>query len=89
MVERKLEIINRLGLHARAAAKLVNTTSEYRSEVTLEKDGEVVDGKSILGILLLAAGQGTRLTIRCAGSDEEAALAAVAELINRRFDEGG
>jgi phosphocarrier protein len=88
MVERELEIINRLGLHARAAAKLVQTTGAYRSEVTLEKDGEVVDGKSILGILLLAAGQGTCLTVRCEGEDEQAALSAVQALVANRFDEG-
>lgn len=89
MIERDLEITNRLGLHARAAAKLVNTTGGFRSQVTLERDGEQVDGKSILGILLLAAAQGTRLTVRCEGEDEAAAMAAVSDLVERKFDEGG
>jgi phosphocarrier protein HPr len=89
VIERDLEIINRLGLHARAAAKLVNTTGSFRAQVTLEREGEVVDGKSILGILLLAAAQGTRLTVRCEGDDEQAAMEAVADLVARKFDEGG
>lgn len=87
MVEREIEIVNRLGLHARAAAKLVHTTGGFQSEVTIEKDGEVVDAKSILGILLLAASQGSRVTVRCEGQDESDALAAVAKLVENRFDE--
>lgn len=87
MVERDVEIINRLGLHARAAAKLVQTATAFQSKVLLHKDGESVDAKSILGILLLAAGQGSHLTIRCEGSDETPALAAVTELVADRFGE--
>ncbi len=87
MLEREVEIVNRLGLHARAAAKLVHRASEFDSEVTLVKDGEEVDAKSILGILLLAAAQGSRLIVRAEGPDEQAALAAVAELIADRFGE--
>lgn len=83
-----MEIVNRLGLHARAAAKLVHLASRYDSRVTLVKDGDEVDAKSILGILLLAAAQGTRLTLRTDGADEEEALAAVAGLIADRFEEG-
>jgi phosphocarrier protein len=87
MIERQVEIVNRLGLHARAAAKLVHTAGGYRSRVTLMKDGEEVDAKSILGILLMAAAQGSQLTIRCDGQDEEEAMRAVTGLIGNRFDE--
>ncbi len=87
MIERETEIVNRLGLHARAAAKLVHTAGGFQSRVTVVKDGEEVDAKSILGILLLAAGQGSQVTIRCEGQDEEDALRAVTTLIANRFDE--
>ncbi|HZF13824.1 MAG TPA: HPr family phosphocarrier protein [Thermoanaerobaculia bacterium] len=88
MIEREVEIVNRLGLHARAAAKLVHTAGGFRSQITLIMDGEEVDAKSILGILLMAAAQGSRLTLRAEGQDEESALAAVTSLIANRFDEG-
>lgn len=87
MIERQTEIVNRLGLHARAAAKLVHTAGGFQSRVTIVKDGEEVDAKSILGLLLLAAAQGSQVNIRCEGQDEEAALCAVTQLIARRFDE--
>jgi phosphocarrier protein HPr len=87
MIEREAEIVNRLGLHARAAAKLVHTAGNFKSRVTVLKDGEEVDAKSILGILLLAAAQGSRITVRCEGHDEEEALEAVTELIADRFGE--
>lgn len=87
MIEREVEIVNRLGLHARAAAKLVHIAGSFQSRITVLKDGEEVDAKSILGILLLAAGQGSRVTVRCEGQDEEEALRAVTTLIANRFDE--
>lgn len=87
VVEREVQIVNRLGLHARAAAKLVHRASGFESRVTLVKDGEEVDAKSILGILVLAAAQGTRVTVRTEGPDEEEALAAVTDLIAARFEE--
>jgi phosphocarrier protein HPr len=87
MAEREIDVVNRLGLHARAAAKLVHLASGYRCAVTLVVDGEEVDAKSILGILLLAASQGTRVVIRCDGDDEEVALAAIAQLFATRFGE--
>lgn len=87
MIEKETEIVNRLGLHARAAAKLVHTAGGYQSRVTVEKDGEEVDAKSILGVLLLAAAQGTQVTIRCDGADEQEAMRAVTNLIANRFDE--
>ncbi len=78
---------NRLGLHARAAAKLVHTAAAYASRITLTKDGDEVDSKSILGLLLLAAGKGTALKLRVDGADEKEAFEAVKNLIDRRFDE--
>ena len=87
MIERKAEIVNQLGLHARAAAKLVRTTSAFQSRVTVAKDGEEVDAKSILGIMMLAAGHGSKVTLRCDGKDEEEAMKAVTDLIANRFDE--
>ena len=87
MIEREAEIVNRLGLHARAAAKMVHTAGRYQSQVTLVRDGEVVDAKSILGLMLLAAAQGSKVTVVCEGADEEAAMAGVLELIANRFDE--
>ncbi len=87
MVEAQSEIVNRLGLHARAAAKLVHLASGFESEVTLIGSEQEVDAKSILGVLLLAAAQGTTIKIRCHGTDEAEALAALAELISGLFGE--
>jgi phosphocarrier protein len=87
MIERELEIQNRLGLHARAAAKLVHLTGRYSSQVKLQKDGEEVDAKSILGVLLLAAAQGSRIVVHCDGDDENEAMQAISDLIANRFDE--
>ena len=87
MIEREIEVVNRLGLHARAAAKLVHLASRFQSRVWLAKDGEEVDAKSILGVLLLAAAQGSTVSLRCDGVDEDEAMAAIEELFARRFDE--
>jgi phosphocarrier protein HPr len=87
MIQREMAIRNRLGLHARAAAKFVQTASRFKSAVKIRKDSEEVDGKSILGILLLAASQGTNIIITASGEDESDAIAAVEELITRSFDE--
>ena len=87
MKEATLTLKNRLGLHARAAAKLVQAASSFDSKVSLTRDGEEVDGKSILGLLLLAAGKGTPLLVRVEGTDEEQALAALRDLVDRKFDE--
>lgn len=87
MIEREVEIVNRLGLHARAAAKLVHTASRFDGHVWLVKDGEEVDAKSILGLLLLAAAQGSWVIVRCEGEDEAEALEAVTRLIEDGFDE--
>jgi len=85
VIRREVEIVNELGMHARAAAKLVQTTGKFRSNVNLEKDGQSVDGKSILGILLLAAAKGSRLWVRVEGDDEEEAVAAIVDLVADRF----
>ncbi len=87
MIEREVEIINRLGLHARAAAKLVHEAARYTSQIQLASNGQEVDAKSILGILLLAAAQGTVLRIRCNGANEEEALHGLVDLIESRFGE--
>lgn len=88
MTTRTLKIINRLGLHARAAAKVVHVANEYESEVFLGVDGEEVNAKSILGLLTLAATQGTPLTLRVEGSDELEAADAITALFEDRFGEG-
>ncbi len=87
MIERNIEIKNKLGLHARAAAKLVHIAARYKSDIKIRKGDEEVDGKSILGILLLAAGRGSTITVRANGDDEAAAVDAIQELIDRKFDE--
>ena len=87
MVEREIEIVNRLGLHARAAAKLVHLASAFTCQVFILFGGEEVDAKSILGLLLLAAPQGARLAVRCDGPDESTAVAAIAALFAERFGE--
>jgi phosphocarrier protein len=87
LIEAPAPIVNRLGLHARAAAKLVHLASTFQADVYLVSNGEEVDAKSILGILLLAAAQGTTVVVRCSGSDEQEALQAVLALIASRFGE--
>jgi len=87
MIEKKLTIKNKLGLHARAAVKFVNMANRFSSTVRIVKDGSEIDGKSILGILTLAATQGTQIRLLVSGKDEEAALGALEELVNGRFDE--
>ena len=87
MIRRELTITNRLGLHARATAKLVQLLSTFRCQTTLEARGREVNAKSIMGVMLLAAGQGTPVIVRVDGEDESAAMDAVAALFERRFDE--
>lgn len=87
MIEKDVEIVNRLGLHARAAAKLVHLAGRFHSRVVLRRNGEEVDAKSILGVLLLAAGQGSHILIRCEGEDEHEAMEAVTSLVAERFGE--
>lgn len=82
-----IEIINRLGLHARAATKLVQTAAKFSAEIDVEKDGKKVNGKSILGVMMLAAAKGSLITIHCNGSDASEAMQAITTLINDKFHE--
>jgi len=81
-------IVNRLGLHARAAAKLTHLASGFQSEIWLSRSGRRVNAKSIMGVMMLAAGQGTKVQIEAEGADAQAALDALARLIAERFGEG-
>lgn len=87
MIERVIDIKNKLGLHARAAAKFVHTAARFKADIKIRKGDEEVDGKSILGILLLAAGRGTSITVKADGADEREALDAIENLIDAKFDE--
>ena len=89
VAEREVTVPNRLGLHARAAAKFVHLASQFRSRILLCRDADSVDGKSILGLLTLAAAQGTSLRIVARGEDSEAAVRALSDLIDNRFGEDG
>lgn len=80
-------IVNRLGLHARAAARLTQTASGFRSEIWLTRNARRVNAKSIMGVMMLAAGKGARVLIEAEGTDAEAAIAALQALVARRFDE--
>ena len=84
----QVRIVNRLGLHARAAAKLVSLASTFESEISLEKDSKRVNAKSIMGVMMLAAGQGSTLTLEIDGPDEEEAERQLLDLINGYFGEG-
>ncbi len=86
--ERACLIVNELGLHARAATKLVQLASKFASEVDLENDGQVANAKSVMGVLLLCGGPGVTITVRARGEDAEAAVEALAALIAERFGEG-
>jgi phosphocarrier protein len=88
MIEKEITIVNRLGLHARAAAKFVHAANNFKSKITLSRDGRQIDGKSILGILMLAAAQGTKLTLRVEGTDERDACQDLVNLIESKFGEG-
>lgn len=87
MQSTQVDIINKLGLHARAAAKLVKLASSFSSSIELERDGRKVNAKSIMGVMMLAASQGTQLQLHVEGDDEQAATDAIGELIANRFDE--
>lgn len=88
MIEQQTTIINKLGLHARAAAKLVATASSFASQIQIAKDGHWVDAKSIMSVMLLAASQGTLISIRANGDDEAQAMQAILDLIADYFEEG-
>ena len=84
---KEIPIVNRLGLHARPAAMFVRIASRHRCEVWVSKEGEEVNGKSIMGLMMLAAGQGSKLQIRCEGADADKAMDELEELIKSRFNE--
>jgi phosphocarrier protein len=86
-VEASVEITNERGLHARASAKFVKLAATYDAEVTVSKDGATVDARSIMGLMMLAAGPGSQIVIRAEGSEADAVVAALAELVTNRFEE--
>ncbi len=85
MVEIELLIRNQLGLHARACALFVKTASKFKSEVMVARDGEVVNGKSIMGVMMLAAEAGSTIVVKAQGADEQEALIAIRELVDGKF----
>ena len=84
---KEVTVINKLGIHARPAAMFVKTANKFESNITVEKDGEQVNGKSIMGLMMLAAGQGSKLVITAEGHDAEAAVRELESLFHRKFDE--
>jgi phosphocarrier protein HPr len=86
-VSRAVTVINKLGVHARPAALFVKIANKFESEITVERDGEQVNGKSIMGLMMLAAGQGAKLIITAEGHDAEAAVRELESLFHRKFDE--
>jgi len=87
MLQNKVEIINKLGLHARAAAKLVTQASGFKSDIQLAFNGRIVNGKSIMGVMMLAAAKGSTIELRISGEDEEQAMTTLVKLIDSRFGE--
>jgi phosphocarrier protein HPr len=88
MVQVELEIINKLGLHARASAKLTQLASKFQCEVWIMRNNKRVNGKSIMGVMMLAAGKGSRITVETNGEDEQACSTAITALVAERFGEG-
>ena len=89
MLEQEIVVSNKLGLHARASAKLVQLVQSFKSTVWLVSRGREVNAQSIMGVMMLSAGMGTPLTLRVDGPDEQPAITAIADLFERKFDEGG
>ncbi len=87
MLEREFTIVNKLGLHARASALLVKTASRFHSDIKIGREGVEVNGKSIMGIMMLAAAKGTTIRVRVAGDDEDEAMASLDEIITNGFGE--
>jgi phosphocarrier protein HPr len=88
MLQREVLISNKKGLHARAASKLVQLATKFESKINLSRDGQISDGKSILGVLVLAAHMGSTIMVTAEGGDEQEAMNAICNLIERKFDEG-
>ena len=87
MAKKEFTILNKLGIHARPAAQFVKTANRFQSDIFVEKDGEEVDGKSIMGLMMLAAGHGSVIYVSADGSDADQAISALGELIERKFEE--
>jgi len=87
MLQREVEIVNRLGLHARASAKLTQVAGQFESDIWVSRNGRRVNAKSIMGVMMLAASQGSRIVLETDGPDESEAMQAVSQLIAGRFDE--
>jgi phosphocarrier protein HPr len=87
MIKQEIEIINKLGLHARASTKLTQTASQYASEIWIERNGRRVNAKSIMGVMMLAASKGSKIQLETSGNDEQPAMEAIVALINDRFGE--
>ncbi len=87
MIKKEIDIINKLGLHARAAAKFVTLASVFDSDIQLERNGRKVNGKSIMGVMMLAAGKGCQLTLTVSGDDENEAVTGLEKLVAERFGE--
>ena len=87
ILTKQLTVINRLGIHARPAALFVKVAGKFASQINVEKDGETINGKSIMGLMMLAAGHGSVICVSSNGPDAEAALEALGELIARKFEE--
>ena len=88
MLRNETEIVNKLGLHARASAKLTQLAGSFKCEVWMEKGSRRINAKSIMGVMMLAAGMGATVTVEAEGADAEAALAAIGRLVADKFDEG-
>ncbi|MCE9632777.1 MAG: HPr family phosphocarrier protein [Methylophilales bacterium] len=88
MIKQEVEIINKLGLHARASTKLTQVAAQFSSQIWIERNARRVNAKSIMGVMMLAAGKGSKITFEVEGQDEEPAMAALLNLVNDRFGEG-
>jgi phosphocarrier protein HPr len=88
MIQRDLEIVNKLGLHARASAKFTQLAAKYKCEVYLTRNARRINGKSIMGVMMLAAGKGAKVTLECDGPEEQECIDGLTALINDKFGEG-
>ena len=88
MIQHEIEISNKLGLHARASAKFTQLAARYKSDIFLTRNARRVNGKSIMGVMMLAAGKGAKVTLEAEGADEQEAIGALSALINDKFGEG-
>ena len=87
MITKKLKILNKLGLHARAAAKVVSTANDFKSTITITKDGKIADARSIMKLLMLSASKGSNISVEVDGTDQRDAMQSIEKLFNNKFDE--